>query len=114
MDYEYIIAIAAGGVFLVLLISYICRHAVTSKRKKTDDAALAKYYADPNILRMDYDVAAYPAAKKSTEPGQVSIFEIMSESDEGVQSLPFGRMTRETVEEIVGTYEETEDSDVSI
>lgn len=105
MDIVYIVAIAAGALFLVLLICFICRQASATRKAKAEKARLIRYYSDPNLARMDYDVANF-TIRKRTDADQVSIFDIIPAEGEGEAAESFEKFCRDEEDEIVGTYEE--------
>lgn len=98
MELKYIIAIAAGGVFMVMLIAFIVLFFIRRSQKLVLSAALSAVYSDPELSKMEYDFAPYDEETKKIlsavkEEGQMSIEDFIGGADD-----------IEGIEEITGNY----------
>lgn len=110
MDPKYIVAIVAGGVFLVLFIVFIIVSAYRRKIEARLQARIAKEYSDENLAKMEYDFAVYDEETVKLLSGaaeipvtQVSIYDVLSE-DLAQPEEVFGKIESEGMEEITGNY----------
>ena len=108
MEPIYIVAIAVGGV--VLLLFLICVYVIAKKHREQIERRieLEAVYSDPKLAKMEYDIAFYdddlPRAVTHTEDKQVTIDDVMSDEDMTVQSAIFTKAD-DGMEEISGSYE---------
>ncbi len=108
MEPIYIVAIAVGGV--VLLLFLICVYVIAKKHREQIERRieLEAVYSDPKLAKMEYDIAFYdddlPRAVPHTEDKQVTIDDVMSDEDMTVQSAIFTKAD-DGMEEISGSYE---------
>lgn len=115
MEPIYIIAIAVGAVVLALLI--ICFYVLAKKRRDSIELRLEleSVYSDPNLAKMEYDLAFYdedmPVQAPRTEYTQVTIDEVMAGEDDSPltaeESAIFNKAD-DGMEEISGHYEPTD------
>lgn len=110
MQVEYIVAICAGSVFLLLFLVFIILSAQRKKKAKLLSLRLEQMYADKNLVKMEYDFLVYDEetekiiTDRSDNGGQMSIADIdptaIPESDDDI----FQTVDTEGLEEIVGHY----------
>lgn len=111
MDPQYIVAIVAGSVFLILLFSFVIVYAVRCSNAKKLRQKLDSVYLDSNLAKMEYDFAVYDeeTAKMlenmSAAPvEQVTIDELLGENRLASAEDVFGKIDSEGMEEITGNY----------
>lgn len=105
MEFEYIVAIVAGGLFLLLLFIY-CIIAKNKKIKQEKlEVELDKAYAPANLKKMDYDLAYYDddtarriLNEKIIEEEQVTIEDIIAPFSSGDDD------DNDNDDELVGRY----------
>ncbi len=103
MQVQYIIAIVCGSVFAALLIAAIAVYAVNSKKEARLSEEIEKMYADPNLVQMKYDSAAFD---KETE----ELLEKLAEGEEvkpvqdGDTDAVYNQLVIDGLEEITGDY----------
>ncbi len=103
----YIVAIAVGGV--VLLLFLICLFVIARKHRQAVEKGmeLEAVYSDPKLAKMEYDIASYDDEPHASTPGedrQVTIEDVM-ESGEGADEGAVFAKVDEGLEEISGKYE---------
>lgn len=116
MEPIYIISIAVGGLIFLLFIICLCVIAKMRKRAEELRAELETVYSDPDLSKMDYDIALYDdetsakiAAMRVKDDTQVTIDDVMADSDKSAKSRAadeaiFSKID-DGVEEISGHYE---------
>ena len=85
MEPIFIVAIAVGGVVLLLLLICIYVIAKNHRQAMEKSAELEAVYSDPKLAKMEYDVAFYDddilRSPQSTEDKQVTIEDVMSDDE---------------------------------
>lgn len=82
MDAIYIVAIAVSSIILLLLI--ICFVSISKKRSRylAFKAEMDAVYSDPNLAKMEYDIAFYeddlPGTDGTLKDRQVTIDDVVS------------------------------------
>lgn len=113
MKPEYILLICAGGVFLILLFTYILYAAQKSKAEKRNKEKIYNSYLPENLCKMEYDVAFYDKNMfhfnyKRAAERQVTIDDILSDSSGDVGSMAesavFAQVEEGGVEQINGKF----------
>ncbi|MCD8373174.1 MAG: hypothetical protein LUD27_07735 [Clostridia bacterium] len=115
MEPIYVVAITVGAVFLVLLgvclISYLRRREAAKDLKEELDET----YSDPDLAKMEYDIAYYDEeiqsrinAMNQKRDEQVTIEDVMrgtsAPSVSPEQEAIFAKIDDEGMEEISGNY----------
>lgn len=109
--------ICAGGVFVVLLLSYLVYYFGKRKKLKQKEYELSVAYSDENLTKMEYDLAFYDEEihklLRQAEPAsQVTIDEVIGQAgtpaEETVRKKTddaiFTKIGNEGVEEITGNF----------
>lgn len=109
MDAEYIVAIVAGSIFLLLFLVFIILYAQRRKREKSQKLRLEQMYSDKNLVQMKYDFLVYDeetehAIPDHPENGQMSFNDIAPDAMPENDSDVFQTVDTDGLEEIVGTY----------
>lgn len=111
MDLIYIIMIAVGGLFLILLLIFVCMYINDKRKQNAKMTELHNMYEDKNSPKMDYDFALYDEeaermlSKGALKEGQLTIDDVMNVNS-GVMpdETVFASVEKEGVEEITGSY----------
>lgn len=110
MEPQYIVAIAAGSIFLLLFMIFIILSVYKHKAEARIQESLEKQYADENLAKMEYDFAVYDEETARMLSGednkpvtQVSIYDVLSE-DLAQPEEVFGKIENDGLEEITGNY----------
>lgn len=104
MDYKYIFVIVAAGLFLVLFLVFIALEVRRRRNRAALQLRIDEAYSDGNIVRMEYDFAAYddePSPHTSSGDRQVTIYDVLSD---GKGQFDFAKIEQEGLEEITGNY----------
>ena len=111
MNPEYIIAIVTGGVFLILLLSFVIVYGVRRSNHKKFQKQLDEAYLGGNLAKMEYDFAAYDEeTEKILErlsagaEKQVTIDDVLSDNKSALPEDVFAKIDTEGLEEITGNY----------
>ena len=110
MDVKFIVAIAAGSLFLLLFLIFIIVSAQTKKRLKLQRQRLEQMYADKNLVKMEYDFLVYDEETEKIFAAQMEHSSQMSFNDVDPSSMPategsiFQTVDTDGLEEIVGNY----------
>ena len=111
MDPVYIVSIVLCAIMLILLI--ICFYVIAKNHKEEEErqAELEAVYADPNLAKMEYDIAFYEddsPRPDSREDRQVTMDEVMGGETKNPftagESAIFNKVD-DGMEEISGHYE---------
>lgn len=111
MEFQYIILIVAGSVFVFLMLIYTVVAIERCKRDKRNAGKLAASYAENNLRRMEYDVALYDGSDSASESvSQVAMDDLFSENNVNDETrysgaAILGSVEYEGVEEIKGEYD---------
>ncbi len=109
MDYRYIVAIVTGGIFFIAALVYVCSALRRRHRDKLKKIEEYRVYSDPNLVRMDYDMAYYDAETeqrlKALSEGdtQMSMDDVLA-SAAAAQVAAFTRIEAADDGEITGNY----------
>ncbi len=110
MEPKYIVAITAGGIFLILFLVFIILAAHRQKVEKRLQERLDKEYSNENLAKMEYDFANYDdetvkmlSADSEKSETQVTIYDVLSEELAQPEEV-FGKIESEGMEEITGNY----------
>jgi hypothetical protein len=108
MEPKYIVAIAVGGVFLLLFITFIVLSAIRAHAKKMRDEEIRANYIENKNIRLDYDFDVYgisgvPSPAQINDDTQVTIYDVL-ENNKTSQEEIFPRKEVEGFEEITGNY----------
>lgn len=107
METQYIIAIVAGGLFLLSLFIYSILNAKRRKHEYRLRTRLDEAYSDENLVKMEYDFAVYDEeTERLLESGKGGMEKQMTLDDvlpEG-KSEVFAKIDTEGMEEITGNY----------
>lgn len=99
MEVQYIIAIAAGGLFGLLFIIGICMYIYNNSKQRKLFSKISAMYNDNNLERIDYDFGydndTARIISTSRTDGQVTIEDVLIEA----AISPVDEM-----EEITGSY----------
>ena len=96
---QLVVSIVVGGVFVLMLMASILFYFHTRSIEEEKSGNIAEMYNDPNLAKMEYDLANYDEETKrilaggGMDDGQLSIEDILDGSDE-----------IEGLEEITGNY----------
>ncbi|MDE7453621.1 MAG: hypothetical protein K2N22_04355 [Clostridia bacterium] len=107
MEPQYIVAIIAGSIFLVLILVYIILKIIRDKRALKERARISEVYSDENLAKMDYDFAVYDEelsellGEGAKREGHTTIDE---ELDTPLEEV-FAKVDSEGMEEITGNYQ---------
>lgn len=111
MDSQYIVAIVAGSVFLILFVSFLIAYAVRCSNARKFRRKLDSVFLDGNLAKMEYDFAVYDEetakllANMSVAPvEQVTIDELLSDGKPVPAEEVFAKIDSEGMEEITGNY----------
>lgn len=109
MNAEYIVAIVAGSVFLLLFLIFIIQYVQRRQREKFQKLRLEQMYADKNLVQMKYDFLVYDEETEKIitdrpDSGQMSFTDIDPEALPENDSAVFQTVDTDGLEEIVGTY----------
>ena len=110
MDIKYIVAIAAGSLFLLLFLIFIILFAQRRQKLKLQRQRLEQMYADKNLVKMEYDFLVYDEETEKIFAEQMERISQMSFSDVDPSSMPatddaiFQTVDTDGLEEIVGNY----------
>jgi len=110
MDVKYIIAIAAGSLFLLLLFIFIIVAAERRKKLNLQRARFEQMYADKNLVKMEYDFLVYDEETEKLFTAQAENTSQMTFSDIDPSAMPasngaiFQTVDTDGLEEIVGSY----------
>lgn len=98
MELRYIIALVAIGIFVILfLISLTCFYYSRNKAQMVKKE-IEKMYNDPDLAKMDYDIAAYDEETNQlmsveSSEGQLTIEDFLDSTD-----------LEDGLDEIMGNY----------
>lgn len=100
LDLQFIIAIAAGGLFLLLCLIALCMYAYRNNKRNHLQRAIAQMYSDDNLAKINYDFALYDEetahmVSVSRIEGQLSIDDVLIDKNSSGE---------EGLEEITGNY----------
>ena len=59
MEPQYIVAIVSGGIFLILILTYIILRVLRDKKELREKARISQIYNDEALEKMEYDFAMY-------------------------------------------------------
>ncbi len=110
MDVKYIIAIAAGSLFLLLLFIFIIVVAEKKKKQNLLRQRFEQMYADKNLVKMEYDFLVYDEETEKLVAAQAESTSQMTFSDIDPSAMPdsseaiFQTVDTDGLEEIVGSY----------
>lgn len=111
MEEKYIVAIVAGGLFLLLFFVFLIVMAHRRNVEKQLQARLDEVYSDKNLVKMEYDFAVYDeeTSKMITETRavsekQVTIYDVLTDGKLTPPEEVFGKIESEGMEEITGNY----------
>ena len=112
MELIYILSIAAGSLFVILLLVFLCMYINDVRKTTAKQNELRKMYSDKNTPKMDYDFAVYDEEVKRklqsgvTEDGQLTIDDVMrAHNTQASDETVFASVELEEVEEITGNYQ---------
>lgn len=110
MAVEYIVAIAAGSLFLLLFFIFIILVAQRQKKLKMQRQRLEQMYGDKNLVKMYYDFLVYDeetekiVAAQAERNSQMTFSDIDPSVQPSSDSPIFQTVDTDGLEEIVGTY----------
>ena len=108
MEPIFIVAIAVGGVVLLLLLICIYVIAKNHRQAMEKSAELEAVYSDPKLAKMEYDIAFYDddilRSPQSTEDKQVTIEDVMSGDELTAEESAIFTKADDGMEEISGSY----------
>lgn len=96
MEIQYIIAIAAGGLFGLLFFIAFCAYLYNKSKQKKLLRRISAMYNDSNLARIDYDLGLDEEASRivsaSRTEGQLTIEDVLFDSavspvDEGMEEI---------------------------
>ncbi len=106
MEAQYIVAIVSGGIFLILILTYIILRVIRDKKELREKARISQIYNDEALEKMEYDFAMYDEEsdellnEQSSHEGQAAVNEEPAVQHEEV----FAKVDSEGMEEITGNY----------
>ncbi len=110
MEPKYIVAIVVGGIFFIMLVTYVIFTVRIGYLEKLRRSEIEKMYSDKNLVKMDYDFAIYDEetakllAENERKSGQLTIDDVLADSGLAVDESVFGTIDSEGLEEITGNY----------
>ncbi len=111
MELKYIVAIAAGGLFLLLFLINLLVAAHRRKVERQLQDHLDEVYSDKNLAKMEYDSAVYDeetakmiAKHRQEDEKQVTIYDVLTDGKLTPPEEVFGKIENEGMEEITGNY----------
>ncbi|MCD8308741.1 MAG: hypothetical protein LUD19_02715 [Clostridia bacterium] len=114
MEPIFIISIVVGGVVFILLLFYLANLIKRCKAARELKEELDETYTDPNIAKMEYDIAYYDEdiqsrinAMNIKTDKQVTIEEVIHGEEQAVppeEDALFAKIDDEGMEEISGNY----------
>lgn len=97
MGIEYIISIAAGGIFAFLVLIALGSAMYSKNQQRQLEKELYEMYISPNLARMDYDFGSYDddtarIVSVSRTEGQLTIEDVLFDAaltptDEGMEEI---------------------------
>ena len=109
MEPIYIIAIVVFAIIFVLVIACVYMLSKQHMFAEEERAELNAVYSDPNLAKMEYDIAFYddiPTRTQKTEGDtQVTIEDVMDDGSHAPGGAVFTKVD-DGMEEISGHYEE--------
>lgn len=113
MEWQYILLICAGGIFLLITIVYLLAALEKRKADKREMNTILESYSEDKLQKMEYDTAFYDknvfkAAFVRDAERQVTIDDVLADTDGDMNQLAeravFTQVEDEGKEEIKGKY----------
>ena len=113
MEWQYILLICAGGVFLLITIVYLLAALDRKNADKRNMNAILDSYSEEKLRKMEYDTAFYDknvfkASFVRDSERQVTIDDVLAETDDDMTQLAeqavFTQVEDEGKEVIRGNY----------
>lgn len=111
MEPEYIILISAGGVFVLLLLTYLIVALRSAKIQRRNQEILCESYSNEKLQKMEYDVAFYESNVffdyNRDEERQVTIDDVLTQNEDRsrlAEQAVFASVEDENEEIVVGRY----------
>ena len=97
MEVKYIATIIIAGIFLMLLLVWLCTYFYNKRKSAAQHKQIKDMYNDPELAKMEYDFASYDdrverMISASHTDGQLTIDDVMLEApaaapDEGLEEI---------------------------
>lgn len=105
MEPQYIVAIVSGGIFLILILTYIILRVIRDKKELREKARISQIYNDEALEKMEYDFAMYDEESSEILSEQSRREGYTDVNEEPVQHEEvFAKVDSEGMEEITGNY----------